>query len=253
MADTLVSEIIVQAFREGNFIAVGESTTAEELAEAVPKLRNLISTVMGIELGEQLRDWYVPQAYNAAVPLRDPLTPDGTAALSTVPYDYPIANSRLVVKLTASRTLYMPSMPQDGARMSFVNAGISPTTVNVTLSGNGRFIEGAASIVTDLDAGTPVDFHGRIWFYRADLGNWVRIDAPLQSNSTIPTPPEFDDLWVTGLAIRLAPRFQVAIQQTIVARYEDMLGRLKKRYKQSERMPTSVEMRQMFRETPLSS
>jgi hypothetical protein len=52
---TLVSEIIVQAFREGNFIAVGESTTAEELAEAVPKLNNFLNSLFGIELGEQFR------------------------------------------------------------------------------------------------------------------------------------------------------------------------------------------------------
>lgn len=237
---TLVSEIVVQAFREGNFTAVGENTTAEELAEAVPRLRNLISSLLGFELGEQLRDWYVPGAYDPAAPLRHPLTPTGEGATSAEPYKYPPNNVRLVVRVDSDRTIYFPAFPNDGARMSFIDVG---STGVVTLDGNGRKIEGATSVTGALD--------GRKWLYRADLADWIRIDEPLQAGNEVPLPEEFDDLLVTGLAIRLAPRFGVKVDEVIAGRFADMLDRLKKRYKQSERMPTSQEMRQIFRETGL--
>lgn len=232
---TLVSEIIVQAFREGNFIAVGESTTAEELVEAIPRLNNYISALFGIELGEAYRDWYAPSAYDPAAPLRFPLTPTGTGAVSTEPWVYPPANARLLVRFTSPQTLYFPAMPSDGARMALVDVG---ATADVTLSGNGRRIEGVASLTAP-----PAELSGRKWLYRADLGNWLRLTT-LMANDPVPLPPEFDDLLVCGLAMRLAPRFGVEIDATIAGRHEDMLGRLKKRYKQSERMPSTMEMRQ---------
>lgn len=246
MADTLVSEIIVQAFREGNFTAVGESTTSEELAESVPRLNNIISAVFGFELGEVLRDYYIPQVLDPEAPLRYPLTPTGSGTTSTLVYANPPANSRLVVKITSDKTIYFPANPHDGSRMAYVDMG-STVTADMTLDGNGRLIEGSASLTSDLDAVTPVTFHGREWLYRADLGNWLLLEV-LESTDTVPTPPKFDDLWVCGLAMRLAPRFQVQVDEVIAQRYADMLMRLKKQYKQSERQPTSYEMRQMFRE-----
>jgi len=235
---TLVSEIIVQAFREGNFIAVGESTTAEELVEAIPRLNNYISALLGIELGEQYRDWYAPTEHNPVAPLRFPLTPTGTGETSAEPWAYPPPNVRLLVLTTAPTTLYFPAMPSDGARMALVDVG---SLADVTLNGNGRRIEDAASITA-----APEDLNGRKWLYRADLGNWMRLNV-LGANDPVPLPPEFDDLLVTGLAIRLAPRFGVQMDPTIVARNDDMLSRLKKRYKQSEHMPSSLEMRNLLR------
>jgi len=252
MADTLLSEIVVQAFREGNFIATGESTTTEELAEAMPRLRNLISTILGFELGEQYREWYVPTTLDPVAPTRYPLTPTGDGSTSATSYIYPPANVRLVVKITASKTLYLPATPRDGARIAYADMG-STVTADLTLDGNGRLIEdmsgsAAASIVTDLDAVTPVTFHGQQWLYRSDLGTWKYLDPALASTDTMPLPPEFDDLFVCGLAMRLSPRFGTQVDQVIAERYADMLQRCKKRYKQSENMPSSVEMRQMFRE-----
>lgn len=235
---TLVSEIIVQAFREGNFIAVGESTTAEELAEAVPKLNNFLNSLFGIELGEQFRDWYAPSEYDPVVPLRFPLTPTGTGETNAEPWAYPPPNVRLVVVSATAITLYFPAMPNDGARMALVDVG---SLADVTLSGNGRKIEGVTSLTAP-----PAELNGRKWLYRADLGNWVRLNV-LAAGDAVPLPPEFDDLLICGLAIRMAPRFGVTISQTTVECYTDMLARLKKRYKQSERMPTAMEMRGMMR------
>jgi len=247
MADTTVSEIIVQAFREGNFTAVGETTTSEELSESIPRLRNLISSLLGFELGEAYRDWYVPTSLVPEAPLQYPLTPDGSDVTSAVPYQYPPQNTRLVVKITEAKTLYFPAMPNDGARMAYVDMG-STVTADMTLNGNGRLIEGSSTIVSNLDGVPSVTFHGRKWMYRADLGNWILLEHLDEATDTVPLPPEFDDLLVCGLAMRLAPRFQVQVDEVISSRYTDMLMRLKKRYKQSERMPTSHELRQLFRE-----
>lgn len=242
---TAVSEIVVQAFREGNYTAVGEETTAEEMQEAIPRLRNYISALLGIEVGEPLRDFYVPHAWDPAAPLRYPLTPTGTGATSAEPWAYPHANARLLVKVDAVRTLYFPAYPHDGARMAYVDVG---STAAVTLNGNGRLIEGQASISGDPAAGEiPADLDGRTWLYRADLGNWILLGI-LVAIDEVPLPVEFDDLLVTGLCMRLAPRFGQQPDATIVARNQDMVSRLAKRYKQSESMPTSSELRSIIRE-----
>jgi hypothetical protein len=241
---TQVSELVVQAFREGNFTAVGETTTPEELLEAVPRLRNLISSLLGIELGEAYRDWFVPSEFNPAAPLRYPLTPTGTGVTSTEPWAYPPANVRLLVSVTAAQTIYFPASPSDGARMAYVDIN---STGDVTLHGNGRLIEGAASITTDIGGDPAVSFSGRKWLYRADLGDWILLKT-LDKDDESPLPEEFDDLLVTGLAVRMAPRMGVKVDEMILGRYSDMLGRLKKRYKQSERIPSSAELRQAFRD-----
>jgi hypothetical protein len=253
---TLVSEIIVQAFREGNFTPVGESTTAEELVEAIPRLNNLLAALFGIELVEQLREWYVPNSYSPEAPLRHPLTPSGDGTTSGVSYQYPPPNVRLVTKITSAKTIYFPPFPGDGARMAYADVG---STNLITLDGNGRLIEGATSIVGSAAADPdPAEFHGRQWLYRADIGDWIHLkvfDAGgLEADDEVHTPPEFDDLLVCGLCMRLAARMGVKdLDAGISGRYTDMLGRLKKRYKQSERMPSTMELRDTFRSLSLQT
>lgn len=225
---TLVSEILAQSFREANFVAVGASPTVAELAEALPRLNTFIGSLFGNELGELFYDWYVPSLTNPPSPLRVPLVPGG-ASEPTVSWKYPPQNVRIVTKLTTVDTLYFPAFPSDGARMFYVNVG---ATATLTLSGNGRLIEGAATL-TD----TPSNLHSRSWFYRADLGNWIRLKT-LISSDEVPLPVEFDDLLIKGMAIRMAPRYGVKdIDQVILVGYADMLSRLKKRYKQAVAMP----------------
>lgn len=245
--DTLVSTIITQAFREGNFTALKEDPTAEELVEAEDRLRNLINSVFGLTLGELQRDWYVPQEPNPEAPLRRPLSPDTPPASVPYPYAYLPANVRLLVNLTAARTLFFPASPSDGARMSYLDMG-TPGTVDVTLDGNGRLIEGAASLTSDADAATPVTFHGRRWLYRADRGEWVLL-SQITTDGRVPTPPEFDTLWITGLTMSLAPRYEIEIQSSIAQQHAYMIGWLKKRYKQREGFPAPAEMSQHLRES----
>jgi len=233
----LVSDIILQAFRASNYIAIGEVPTMQETDEALPVFRNLLSSLFGFEIGEQLRDWFAPSNYQPVAPLRVPPTPTGINDPHWESWAFPPSNSRLIVNFSAATTLYFPAEPSDGARMAYVINPASPGVV--TLNGNGRKIEGAATVVA-------VD--SRKWMYRADLADWIRIDTVIDASDTAPLPEEFDDLLVCGLAMRLAPRFQVQADGVIVARFTDMLGRLKKRYKQTEAQPSNPELQQIIRE-----
>jgi hypothetical protein len=227
-----VSEIVKEAFREGNFIAVGEDPTPEELAEAIPRLRNLVDSLFGVEIGEKYRDWYVPSDLSTSVPLRSPLTPTGISNGASAPsWQYPPANVRLLVKTAEARSVYLPANPSDGARVQFINIA-STVGVNVTIDGNGHLVENAVS-VTD----TVANLNGRRWFYRADTANWVKLESIADENSTLPLPEEFNDYFVCGLAIRLSTRFQVKVDDATVARFADMAKRIKNRYKQTEAMP----------------
>lgn len=220
------AELIQQAAREGNFVAIGETLPAAEVTEALPRLQNLFSALFGTDLGEHLYEWYVPQERNPRVPLRDPLTPSGVAAVSS--WKYPPPNVRLIAKVTSDTTIYFPATPSDGARMGFVNVG---STGVLTFDGNGRLIGGAVSL------SPPVS--GSAWFYRADLGDWRLIEAWAEAAQS-PLPAEFDDLFVCGLAIRMAPRYGVKeIDGAIVSRFTEMESKLKKRYKQTQAMPTT--------------
>jgi hypothetical protein len=246
MPSTKVGEIVVQAFREGNFVTIGSNTTAEELVEAIPRLSNYVMSLMGYELGEMLRDWYVPGVYLEDMPLRYPLTPLDDA-VSTDQYPYPPANTRLIVTVTAPEIVYLPAYPQDGARIAVANVG---STSTIDIRGNGRLIADAAGVgATSTGAVAPSTLHGVTWFYRADLGTWIRIQPLTSKDDEVPLPYEMDDLLVTGLAMRLAARYKAdgeAFPPSVAARNADMLKRLHARYKQSERMPSSSELRQIM-------
>lgn len=226
MNDSLAGEIIVQAFSEGGFQPRAKLSMQEELHEALPRLNNLFHALVGLELGEKYRDWPIPPNRASSIPARYPRGP-----LEETPteeqWTHPPANVRLMAANTGAVTVYFPSAPQDGARMAYADVGAA---ANVTLHGNGRLIQGAASI--EGEGGW------KRWFYRADRGEWICLDQ-LTMNTEMPLPPEFDDLFICGLVMRLAPRFKAEVSKYIVARYGDMLERAKLRYVQSVEMPAT--------------
>lgn len=227
-------DIITQAFREGNFTAVSETPTVEEVAEALPRLRSLLNTLFGRELGEKYRDWYVPSDLSTMIPLRYPLAPASNPTVSASDaWKYAPANVNLLVKTTEARTVYLPANPSDGARIRVTNIG-SSGGLSLTLDGNGHLIDAATSLTATLTT-----LSGNWWLYRADLGSWVKYVDIVDGTTAMPLPVECDDYFVCGLAIRLAPRFQTEMNPETVARFKDMSSYIKQRYKQTENMPAS--------------
>lgn len=224
---TTATEIIQQAHREGNLLPVGTVPTAAQYAEALGRLNNLITALFGNEVGEPLMEWPVlPPQGNAPVNARWPVYPGiapQESRLGTA-WPYPPGNVRLMASNTTPQTVYLQHWPNDGARVSYRAVGATDV---LTIEGNGRRIEGATSIIVD-----PTDDNGeRLWFYRGDLGNWIRIQA-LGLSDEVPLPQEFDDFLITGLYMRLSSRFGSDPRPGSTMTYKDQLSKLKARYRQ---------------------
>lgn len=239
---SVAGDIIQAALRETNIIPIGTTPSGAEQTEALDTLNRLISSIMGYELGEPLQDWVFPAPQRTApVAANYPQFPyplSNYPEVMPIPYGYdpafnqtpyPPSNSRIVFG-GLSGTLYFPEQPADGARMGLIQgsgAGDGGSAGSVlTLDGNGRTIEGTPQItLTD-----PVP--QKNWFYRADLGDWIALQT-LGVNDTMPFPQEFDDFFVTMLAIRLAPRYGKTVQPESVKYALDALKRLKAKYAQT--------------------
>lgn len=234
---TLASAVIVQGFRENNLIPVGKTPTTDETAEALVLLNNFISSIFGYELGENYEDWLVPAlqrtAPRASTFPQGPLGGDGLLIgdrLNNV-WPYPPTNSRLVWGDTTIK-VYFPDSPEDGARMSLIGgtgAGDGGQDgAQITLDGNGRFIEGVAALTITAPITTPME-----WMYRADLASWNRI-TDIALTDEMPFPRMFDDFFICALSLRQAPRYSKTPASSTVKTADDTLKRLKARYRQSQ-------------------
>jgi hypothetical protein len=244
---TIASVLIQAAYREGNLIPVGKSPTTAEQTEALERLNAYVRAVYGQEMGEELTDWLVPVPQrtapvaanypqgpaptDAAFGFGNPLAADPSAAV----YPYPPKNSRLIFG-GVTQTVYFPEAPDDGSRMSVVQgsgAGDSGTAGAIlTLNGNGRTIMKAAT-ATFAFAALPSPTAPVEYLYRADLGDW-RAVADMQLSDECPFPRELDDLWITALAIRLAPRYAKSVMPETKALFTSTLTKLKTRYRQHQ-------------------
>lgn len=240
---TIASALIQSAFREGNLIAPGKQPTTDEQTEALERLNRGVQGVFGFEMGENLADWQVPSPQRtspiAANYPQMPFPTDNASGLFPLPFasdptqaiwPYPPKNSRLVFGGVTNTYVYFPEAPDDGSRMAIIQgsgAGDSGVVgATVTLDGNGRTIETTATKqYTD-----PVT--ARQWLYRADLGDW-RAVVDMALTDDCPFPSELDDLWICGLAIRLAPRYEKQVHPQTEAQYLLAMRKLKARYRQA--------------------
>src|SRR6185437_8188280 len=174
---TIASDLIQAAYREGNLIPVGKSPTTDEQTEALDRLNGYINGVFGNEVGENLADWEVPAPQrtapiaanfpqlpypqNTAVDLYGPAPSDITPSV----WQTPPKNSRIIFGGSVDQTVYFPESPNDGSRMSLISGASLVDGTVLTISGNGRKIEGVAS----QEFTAPFDM--RQWIYRADLGD----------------------------------------------------------------------------------
>lgn len=185
---TLVSDIVQRAYRVSNLIPLGVTPNAAQTTEALAYLNSLLLSTVGNEAGDGLDDILVGTTYDES----DMLT-------QWVP-----SNVRLVLNLTAARTFYLDPTPQDGQRFSIVDVDGNLATYNVTINGNGRNIESAATLTLNTNS------LSRQWMYRADTGNWVRIATVVAADS-MPFPQEFDDYFIIMLALRVNPSYGQAL------------------------------------------
>lgn len=234
---TLVSTIITDAFRQSNLIAIGTSETSVQQAEALRYLNRIVKSVFGNEVGDKLTAFPIG-GINISRPVGYPwynTVPD------TVDWFVP-KNVRLMFNLDQSINLYLHPAPNDGTRFAVNDVSASLATHPVTVYGNGRLIEGVQSVVLNTNS------LERSWLFREDLANWLPY-APLIASDTFPFPEEFDDYFITLLALRLNPSFGISLDDQSALVLKRTGAQLRTRYRQdmpqgSEeallRMPTMV-------------
>jgi hypothetical protein len=242
----LVSDAITRAYREGAIRPIGSGTpNTDELDEGLYRLNALWKGIRATALGEVIHDWQLPNKTRTAPydanninqfypqnlsgfnqPSTGWDTGDDSAGLGVLNHrqHYPPINCRILCKITGSdNTAYFPQFPYDGARMAIVDIGMTETLV---IQGNGRLIDGSTSY--NFTAGsTPME-----WLYRADIANWVPIGSDLVLTDTLPLPPEFDDFFVCGTAIRLCALDQLDPQPPTTSAFALAEKKIMQRYYQ---------------------
>ena len=204
---SFVSDVITRAYRESNIVPIGATPTDNEFTEALPLLNSVILSALGNEAGDKLQDLNIGGNL------------DQSSSVSTsVP-----PNVRLVLNMASADELLLDPLPSDGERLGVSDAGQGLATYNLTLNGNGRLIEGASSLTLST-AGL-----NRQWMYRADLGEWV-VMSSLLVGDVMPFPQEFDDYFITMLAVRLNPRNSVATAPETAEVLKRYRSRLRSRY-----------------------
>ena len=216
---TLVSQIISDAYRLGNLTAIGTAPSLAQQDEALRYLNRIVKSTLGNEVGEPLEAF--------------PLGTNGVSRPSGFPWWgqqpdnewFVPKNKRLILNLTGPQTVYLHPMPNDGTRFAVSDTSGNLATNTLTVSANGRLIEGATSAVLNTNG------LEREWFYRDDLGEWVKY-ATLIASDTFPFPEEFDDFFVTVLAVRLNPSYNASLDPQAQATMIRMGRQIKARYHQ---------------------
>lgn len=191
---TLISSIIVDAYRESNMLPLGRNPTVNQATEALRLYNAILDAIYGGDAGERLEDW-----------------PLGTFDRDTTDYEFeipytderlrhPPINQRLIAVNTEPLTIWFTVKPQDGSRMGIADPFSRLSAVPVTIDGNGRPIENAASILLNTNG------LFREWIYRADLSRWLRITDMLATDEN-PFPKAYDTMFIVLLAMRLNPRY----------------------------------------------
>lgn len=188
---TLVSVILQDAYRETNILPLGKPLTPAQTTEALRLLNNILNSLVEGDAGESLVDFplgnYGRQQLDRFIPL------------SSLYWSNPPINRRLIALNEAPLTVYLPPSPSDGSMIAIRDPYGRISGVPVTLDGNGRTIETAPSQTINTNGVNTT------WFFRADLGDWVKITPKIASDE-MPFPGDFDDMFMVLLAQRLNPR-----------------------------------------------
>lgn len=224
---TLVSDIIRDAYRESNLIAIGTEPTGAQSEEGLRLLQRIVQSVYGNEEGEQLESFPLGR-HNIE-------RPSGYPWYDQVPgWDWFLPpNTRMVCNLTAPLEVYLSPDPDDGDRFAVQDIAGNLATNTLTLYGNGRTIGEAPSQVFNTN-GENVEY-----MFRADRGDWVVI-SPIAALDLFPFPSEFDDMFVVMLAMRLNPRNDIATSPESVAALKRSTTQFKARYRQHREVSSEL-------------
>lgn len=217
---TAVSQIITDAFRQSNLLALGVAPTSLQQDEALRYLQRILKSVFGNEAGEPLSPIPVgSKGYER---------PSGYPWWDTVPDNdwFVPKNIRLVLNLENPQSVYLTPQPDDGTRFGVIDVSNNLFQNNLRIYGNGANIENSTDIILDVNG------YSAEWFYRADLGNWVRY-TPITITDAFPFPEEFDDFFITMLAMRLNPSYGAAIDQQSTVMLDRARSHLRTRYNQN--------------------
>lgn len=224
---TLVGDIIDRAFRESNLLGELNHPTPQQGREGLVRLQTIVSSALGNEAGEPL----------TALPVgRDNITrPAGYPSYNTTVIDnwFVPKNARIVFNLENSLDIYLHPKPDNGSRFGVIDASGNLATFPVTIYGNGRTIDGGLTTVLNENSVKAE------WFYRDDLGEWLKT-LPLTSGMDFPFPEEFDDYFITLLALRLNPAYGNVLDSQSQAALIRSRTQLRARYRQNK--PTSSEL-----------
>jgi hypothetical protein len=217
---TTVRQLVTDGFREAGIVEVGGEPDGPEFEEGLRKLQSMYSSLFGNELGDPL----VTINYGTQGLTNSYATELDTS--SGIAGAYVPVNCRLVFNIGSPQVLFLDPNPRDGARLAIFDNGGNFATNNVVINGNGRSVENSNGLLTLNTNGL-----NREWFYRADLGSWVRV-TDLVADDESPFPVEFDDMMSIMLATRINPRYGAQMDPETV----DILSRSRKnfraRYKQ---------------------
>jgi len=220
---TLVSSIINDAFREGNILPLVKQPNDAQSTEALRLLNQLFSTIYGNEAGESLQDWPLGNFGRES--------PEYDIGWDEYRIDRPTINQRLIALNEEAKTIYLPLYPQDGSRMGMADPYGRLAAFPVTLDGNGRTIEGGSTLLLNTNG------LYREWFYRADLGNWMRLTGVTLTDE-MPFPADFDIFFTILLAMRINPRYGRQMDAQSVEMYKGERRKFVGRYLQS--MPLEI-------------
>lgn len=220
---TAVTQLVSEAFRTSGITAIGASPTAAEQAEGVRRLAALVSSIIGNELGENIPTLN----YGSFNLVTDEAVDEDVSSL--INSTYIPQNSRVIFNNSGAKTLYLDPAPADGARLQVIDNAGNFATSNVTLNGNGRKIESAASVTLNTNS------LNREWFYRQDLGEWIRY-TELTSSDNSPFPDKYDDYLVLLLALRINPSFGASITPEHAAFIQRAERQFRAQYSQGRQM-----------------
>lgn len=225
-------DLIKAAFRESGSIPAGEEPEYANFAEALDKLQAIFDHVIRNGIGTNLME--------VSYGTEGMTTPEARAydLSSEIDRSFAPENVRLMCNLSSSKTVYLPPNPHDGARFAVVDVQDNFTTYNLTVNGNGRQIEDTQSVTLSTNGDT------RQWFYRKDLGGWQRV-SDITADSNSPFPREFDEMFVTMLAVRLAPRNGLATAGETVSAMSDSMRAFRSRYTSYKPTPSELALRKL--------